>query len=170
MTSIGSGSRPGKLPGEPVLQHLGPPARTLYQDSITGSSRLTCGAAMRRLHTAPTRELWTSNLVDAARAVGETEHQQSRWLAPDRFAWERPEELINTISDEFLLELYIEEYGKALPRAQTEAVTALRDELNHYCERNTKSLDPCRCLLILVGRLCGARPAPSTAFESKVSE
>ena len=106
---------------------------------------------MRRLHTAPTRELWTSNLVDAARAVGETEHQQSIWLAPDRFAWERPEELINTISDDFLLELYIEEYGKALPRAQTEAVTALRDELNHYCDATPKNLDPCRCLRSSLG-------------------
>jgi len=91
---------------------------------------------------APTRELWTSNLVDAARAIGDTKHQRSRWLAPDAFAWERPEELINTIWDDLLLELFIEEHGTVLSRVQAEAATALRDELNNYCEATPKNLDP----------------------------
>jgi hypothetical protein len=91
---------------------------------------------------APTREFWTSNLVDAARAIGDTEHQRSRWLAPDAFAWERPEELINTIWDDLLLELFIEEHGKVLSRVQAEAAAALRDELNNYCEATPKNLDP----------------------------
>jgi hypothetical protein len=91
---------------------------------------------------APTLELWTSNLVDAARAIGDAEHQRSRWLAPDRFAWERPEELINTICDDFLLELYIEEHGKILSRAQAEAAKALRDELDNYCNATPRNLDP----------------------------
>ncbi len=91
---------------------------------------------------APTRELWTSNLVDAARALGDTEHQRNRWLAPDAFAWERPEELINTIWNDSLLELFIEEYGTVLPRVQAEAAIALRDELNKYCEATPKNLDP----------------------------
>jgi len=41
-----------------------------------------------------------------------------------------------------LLELYIEEHGKVLPRAQAEAATALRDELNNYCNATPKNLDP----------------------------
>jgi hypothetical protein len=91
---------------------------------------------------APTRELWTSNLVDVARDIGDTEYQRSRWLAPDAFAWERPEELINRIWDDSLLELFIEEHGTVLPPAQAEAAIALRDELNNYCEATPKNLDP----------------------------
>jgi hypothetical protein len=56
--------------------------------------------------------------------------------------WERPEELINTIWDDLLLELFIEEHGMVLPRVQAEAATALRDELNKYCEATPKNLDP----------------------------
>jgi hypothetical protein len=120
---------------------------------------------------APTRELWTSNLVDAARAIGDTEHQQSRWLAQDRFAWERPEELINTIWDDSLLELYIEEYGKALPRAQAEAVTALRDELNHYCDATPKNLDPVQVLADPRWEIVRSKARSFVAaFESKVPE
>jgi hypothetical protein len=90
---------------------------------------------------APTRELWTSNLVDAARAIGDTEHQLSRWLAPDAFAWEGPEELIN-MWDDSLPQLFIEEYGAALSREQADAATALRDELNGYCDETMDNLDP----------------------------
>jgi hypothetical protein len=126
---------------------------------------------MRRLDMAPTRELWSSNLVDAARAIGDAEHQQSRWLAPDRFAWERPEELINTIWDDCLLELYIEEYGKALPRAQAEAVTALRDELNHYCDATPENLDPVQVLADPRWRVVRSKARSFVAaFESEVSE
>jgi hypothetical protein len=97
---------------------------------------------MAKSEMAISRELWTSNLVDAAEAIGDTEHQCRRWLAPNAFAWERPEELINTICDDCLLELFIEEYGAALPRLQAEAAIALRDELSRYCEATPRNLDP----------------------------
>ncbi len=90
---------------------------------------------------APTRELWTSNLVNAARGIGDAEHQRSRWLAPDAFAWERPEELINMWEDS-LPELFMEEYGAALSREQADAATVLRDELNSYCDATPDNLDP----------------------------
>lgn len=91
---------------------------------------------------APTRELWTSNLVDAARYIGDTEYQRRRWLAPDALAWERPEELINTIWDDYLLELFIEEHGPALPREQAHAAISLRDALKSYCDATQIRLDP----------------------------
>jgi hypothetical protein len=120
---------------------------------------------------APTREFWTSNLVDAARAIGDTERQRTRWLAPDAFAWERPEELIDTIWDSFLLELFIEQHGTGLPRMQAEAATALRDELNNYCDGAPKNLDPEQVLADPRWEAVRSKARSFVAaFESQLSE
>lgn len=67
--------------------------------------------------------------------------QSIRWLAPDAFAWERPEELIATWDDS-LRELFIEEHGAGLSRVQADAATALRDELTNYYDATPGTLDP----------------------------
>ena len=64
------------------------------------------------------------------------------FLSSDTGLGSNSEELINTIWDELLLELFIEGHGTVLPRAQAEAAIALRDELNNYCEATPKNLDP----------------------------
>lgn len=119
---------------------------------------------------APTRELWTSNLVDAARAIGDTERQRSRWLAADAFAWERPEELIN-MWDDSLVELFLEEYGAGLSRAQADAASALRDELNKYCDATPNILDPQQVLTDPRWEAVRIKARSFvTAFETNLSE
>jgi small-conductance mechanosensitive channel len=97
---------------------------------------------MKKSDMAITREFWTSSLVDVAKAICNTEHHQSRWLATDALAWERPEELICTIFDDLQLQLFIEKHGSAFSEAQSEAAVALRDELTNYCNATQQFLDP----------------------------
>ena len=46
-----------------------------------------------------TPERWLSNILDALDQIADKERQERRWLASDAYAWECPEELINTVDD-----------------------------------------------------------------------
>jgi hypothetical protein len=37
-------------------------------------------------------EVWIKNLLESAELIADQKGQESRWLAPDAFAWESPDE------------------------------------------------------------------------------
>jgi len=65
-----------------------------------------------------TRELWISNLLGAASSIADKENQERRWLAPDAFAWECPEELIYVLLSDSNFDLFIEEFGDGFTDVQ----------------------------------------------------
>jgi hypothetical protein len=81
---------------------------------------------------AISRELWSSNLVDSARAIGDSQRQQLRWLASDAAAWERPAELLCELLDDNQLELFLKEEGHSLSLTQLSTATALLEEAIKY--------------------------------------
>jgi hypothetical protein len=78
------------------------------------------------------RELWISNLMNSASAIGDTQHQQTRWLAPDAASWERPTELLCGLLDDCQLELFIDEQGPSLSSGQLHIAKALLDEATRF--------------------------------------
>lgn len=86
------------------------------------------------------RERWISNLITAAQDIADKEHQR-RWLAPDRYAWERPEELINLV-DAFILDGFIDEFSLTFSENQRNAAVEFRDELSDYCDQTPQNLEP----------------------------
>src|SRR5580692_5898888 len=92
-----------------------------------------------------TVERWLSNLLEIAAAIADKQEQERRWLAPDAYAWERPEELINTLFDGYVFEGFIEEYLATFSTEQCQAALSLRDELNRYCDdKPQQRLDPAK--------------------------
>jgi hypothetical protein len=81
---------------------------------------------------AISRELWISNLVDSARAIGDSQRQQLRWLASDAAAWERPAELLCELLDDNQLELFLKEEGHSLSSTQLSTARALLEEAIKY--------------------------------------
>jgi hypothetical protein len=80
-----------------------------------------------------TPERWLSNLIDAARSIADNERQERRWLAPDAYAWERPEEEINVLMDDSVFEGFLEKFGATFSLAQATTATALCDAVNAFC-------------------------------------
>ena len=56
---------------------------------------------------------WINNLLDAARAIADRQYQESRWLAPDAFAWESSDKAIDALDDS-VLNGFIEQFGIVL--------------------------------------------------------
>jgi hypothetical protein len=88
------------------------------------------------------RERWIANLVDVAQDIANKEHQEHRWLALDRYAWEGPSELICAAFDDYVIEGFIEEFSPAFSEAQRSAALGFRDELNDYYDHTRQNLDP----------------------------
>jgi hypothetical protein len=93
-----------------------------------------------------TRELWISNLLKAASMIADKELQEQRWLAPDAYAWERPEELINVLFDDSVFDLFIEEFGVGFRDAQRDAALRLKKEVDDFCDVTPDYLDPAQVL------------------------
>lgn len=55
---------------------------------------------------------WINNLLDAAKAIADRKYQESRWLDPDAFAWESPDEAINALDDS-VLNGFIEQFSES---------------------------------------------------------
>lgn len=91
---------------------------------------------------AISRELWISNLVGIARELADSERQQSRWLAADAAAWERPCELLCVVLDDRQLELFLKEQGPSLSKEQFDAATALLEQSMAYDVGPTGWRDP----------------------------
>jgi hypothetical protein len=88
------------------------------------------------------RELWVRNLVGIAKDLADSEHQQSRWLAADSAAWERPCELLCVVVDDCQLELFVKEQGPSLSKEQLDAATALLQQSLAYDVGPTGWRDP----------------------------
>jgi hypothetical protein len=92
------------------------------------------------------RELWIANLVEASAHMADRAHQELRWLSPDAYAWERPEELINMLIDDCAFERFIDEFASAFSEDQRRTAFAFRDGLNRYCDETPTHLNPAEVL------------------------
>lgn len=90
-------------------------------------------------------ERWIGNLIEAAELISNREYQESRWLAADAFAWETPNEAINTL-DDYVLDGFIEKFADSFSPAQAAAVVAFRDEVDRFCKASPRDLDPAQVL------------------------
>lgn len=90
-------------------------------------------------------ERWIGNLLEAAELIANREYQKTRWLAADAYAWETPDEAINTL-DDYVLDGFIEQFADSLSPAQLNAVTAFRDEVDRYCRSTPQHLEPVKVL------------------------
>jgi hypothetical protein len=84
---------------------------------------------------------WISNLVEVTTLIADRAYQEQRWLAPDRYVWERPEDLINDV-DAYVLEGFIEEFMPTFSTSQREAAIGFKIALDDFCEKSPNSLDP----------------------------
>jgi hypothetical protein len=92
-----------------------------------------------------TPERWLSNILDVLSQIADRERQEGRWLAADAFAWEHPEELINSV-DDVVFEGFLEHYTATFSKEQREAAFGFRNALNNYCELTPQNLDPAETL------------------------
>lgn len=90
-------------------------------------------------------ERWIGNLIEVASEIADRQHQEERWLAPDRHAWERPEELICDI-DGYVLNGFIEKFSATFSEDQRSAALEFRDELSDFCDNTPDNLDPATVL------------------------
>lgn len=90
-------------------------------------------------------ERWVGNLIEAAELISNREYQETRWLAVDAFAWETPNETINTL-DDYVLNGFIEQFADSSSPTQAEAVVAFRDEVDRFCKASPKDLDAVQVL------------------------
>lgn len=93
-----------------------------------------------------TPERWIANLLEAASMIADKETQERRWLAPDAYAWERPEELINVLWDECNLVLFIDEFNDEFTDVQRDEILQLKCLVDQYCDATPDRLDPARVL------------------------
>ena len=101
---------------------------------------------MNRKEPPITPQLWIANLIQAARGLADKEKQERRWLAPDRYAWERPEEVICSFSDDCVVDVFLEQYGESFSVEQHAAAFGLCDALNAFCDATPQVLDPAATL------------------------
>jgi hypothetical protein len=80
------------------------------------------------------RQLWLNNLLEVARDIADRDRQESRWTASDKFAWEKPEELINQLFDDCNFELFIEQHSASMSAIQKEAAETLRHSIDKFCK------------------------------------
>jgi hypothetical protein len=93
-----------------------------------------------------TSERWLSNLLGIWSEIADREHQESRWLSPDAYAWEKPTELINVLMDDCLFDVFLKEYDATFSEEQRTAANGFRDELTRYCETTSELLEPAQVL------------------------
>jgi hypothetical protein len=94
-----------------------------------------------------TPERWIGNLLEAARAIADKENQERRWRAPDRYAWECPDELINVVFDDCVFDLFLEKYAPTFSEEQRTAAFGFRETLNDLCHATPQALDSAATLV-----------------------
>jgi hypothetical protein len=92
-----------------------------------------------------TPQLWLTNILGVAEAIADKEHQEQRWLAPDAYAWERPEELISSL-DDVVLDGFIKNFNLTFSEPQREAAFGFQSAINEYCNATSTCLDPAETL------------------------
>ena len=93
-----------------------------------------------------TPERWIANLLEAASVIADKETQERRWPAPDAYAWECPEELINVLFDDCNFELFIKEFNDEFTGIQRDMALELKNLTDHYCDTTPDRLDPAQVL------------------------
>jgi len=92
-----------------------------------------------------TPERWLANILDVTAQIADRERQERRWLAPDVYAWECPDELICSL-DDVVFDGFLERYTPTFSAEQREAALGFRDALNQYCDITPHHLDPGKTL------------------------
>lgn len=69
------------------------------------------------------------------------EEQERRWSASDRYAWERPEELINDLYDTYNFDLFIQEFDNTFTETQRAAILLWKKRLDEFCDATPSWLD-----------------------------
>jgi hypothetical protein len=90
-------------------------------------------------------ERWITNLIEAAELIANRGYQESRWLAQDPYAWETPNEAINTL-DDYVLDGFIEQFAESFSPAQATAVSEFRNEVDRFCKSKPRDLDAAQVL------------------------
>jgi hypothetical protein len=88
-----------------------------------------------------TAERWIGNLIDAVQDIANKDRQERRWHAPDAMAWERPEELISTLFDDYNFELFIKQYNGSFSDEQRAAANSLCDKMVRFNDETPGWLD-----------------------------
>lgn len=89
-----------------------------------------------------TPERWIANLIGVASDIANREKRETRWLATDAYAWERPEEVINVLFDDSNFELFLDKYNSTFSAEQHSTAFTLRDDIKRYCDATPQWLNP----------------------------
>jgi hypothetical protein len=89
---------------------------------------------------APTYEQWLMNVRNVLSQIADREMQERRWRTPAH-AWERPEELINSI-DDVVYDGYVKEFSCQWTAEQVDAAKSFQSSFDAYCEQSPDRLDP----------------------------
>jgi hypothetical protein len=92
-----------------------------------------------------TPQLWLVNILGAVTAIADKENQERRWLASDAYAWERPEELINTL-DDVVFDGFINDFALTFSESQREAAIGFQSAIDDFCSTTPEWLDPAETL------------------------
>jgi hypothetical protein len=87
-----------------------------------------------------TPERWIKNLVSAIGDQANKERQEQRWLAPDAYAWENPNELICCVADDCNFELFLTEFAPTFSREQQKAALNFTREFDSFCNSTPQVL------------------------------
>jgi len=89
-----------------------------------------------------TPQRWLRSLVEMAAEVADKESQEKRWLAPDRHAWEHPDELVNQLFDDGQIDLFLEQHSSLLNDEQRFTAIAFRNTFGEYADSTPAFEDP----------------------------
>jgi hypothetical protein len=92
-----------------------------------------------------TPQLWLANILDVAESFADGKNQESRWLASDNLAWERPEELINSL-DDVVLDGFISKFDGSFSEQQRRTIHDFQREVDMFCGSTPQWLDPAQTL------------------------
>jgi hypothetical protein len=92
-----------------------------------------------------TPQLWLANILDVAEAFADSKEQESRWLASDSLAWERPEELINSL-DDVAVDEFMSKFVGSFSDQQVRTMHDFRRKVDVFCESTPQWLDPAQTL------------------------
>jgi hypothetical protein len=90
-------------------------------------------------------EDWLQNIRQVLSAIADRQAQETRWLALDAHAWERPEELINQV-DDLVFDGFVTEFGAQFEPGQKQAASQFQTSLRFFCDHTKTSLDPAATL------------------------
>ena len=79
---------------------------------------------------------WRGNVVEAVQRIGDRHYQETHWLRDDRPAWENPNEVINTLADDYQFDLFLQDCAYSFSDQQHQVATDFSIKLNHFLNEN----------------------------------